>query len=211
MDFAGLGHEDGAHRIGAYLFEVRQAPRSVGGHARPPVKLELRYLMTSSSQEPKEAHRALGDLLVSALEDGQFEVELEPLPATFWSAFQSVPRPCFVLRVPVFHELTEPLVPPLQAPPSVSVSGLTRLRGFVRGPGGLPIAGAVVAIESLGRRTLTSSDGQFYLESLPVEPFPTMLTVHVKGHEFPQSLHAGDFGGAPLKIDIASDLFLNTT
>jgi len=64
-------------------------------------RIFLRYLVTVSATPPEEAHRLLGKLLLATLESSEFEVEPEPIPVSLWTAFGIIPRPAFMLRVPL--------------------------------------------------------------------------------------------------------------
>src|SRR2546421_5963544 len=101
--------------VGLYLLELISNPLP-RGMRRPPLQLMLRYLVTTRADKPEEAHRMLGELVVAAMENPEFEVEQESLPVAVWSAFGIVPRPAFVLRVPFRHERPERLAPRVRQP-----------------------------------------------------------------------------------------------
>jgi hypothetical protein len=72
------------------------------------------------------------------MEHPEFKMELDPLPAPFWSALDVVPRPACMLRVPLRRERREPKVGRVRRPAEVRYSPVTPLVGFVMGPGDLP-------------------------------------------------------------------------
>lgn len=181
VSFEAPGGSQTSRVVGVYLIEVLQVPQGVGGSRKPPLKFELRYLITTWSPQPKEAHRALGQILVAACESAEFEVDLEALPPMFWTAFQTPPRPGFVIRYPVFHEVAEEKAPPVTEPPALSTSPVEILAGRVLGPGDVPLAGARVELAELNLRATTNSSGEFSLGAVPSNPRPTRILVIVKG------------------------------
>ena len=65
--------------VGLYLMEILNVPSRIT--ARPaPLHLNLRYLVTSWSDSPEDAHNILAELAFAALKKPDFEIELEPLP-----------------------------------------------------------------------------------------------------------------------------------
>jgi hypothetical protein len=183
--------------VGLYLLEVIAAPAARGA-TRPPLRLELRYLVTTWAEEPEEAHRLLGTLLVAALEGSDFEVDLEPLPAATWAAFGAAPRPSFRLRVPFRHARPEPVTrivrvpldgqaphtpPTLHWEPLLSLYGL--VLGTLGGPAGgdeIPLMGARVELPALRRAVHTDPQGRFHFQGVPSQTPPT-LRITAKGQE----------------------------
>src|SRR6266850_5283921 len=93
--------------VGLYLLELVQSPPP-SSNKRPPLQLALRYLITAWSGTPEDAHQMLVALMFAAMENKEFQVELEPLPVTVWTAFGVPPRPSFILRVPLRQERPQP-------------------------------------------------------------------------------------------------------
>src|SRR5262245_13374348 len=63
-----------------HLLDVRPTP-ALRTPKRPPLQLTLRYLVAAAAADVHEAHRLLGELAFAALDETEFEVETEPLPA----------------------------------------------------------------------------------------------------------------------------------
>jgi hypothetical protein len=101
--------------VNLYLLELGAAPpaRSV---RRVPLQFTVCYLITVGAETPELAHQLLGELVFSALEMPEFEVELAPVPLELWTALGVPPRPSFRVRVPVRRERAEPEVPRVRFP-----------------------------------------------------------------------------------------------
>ena len=97
---ASVAHEG----VNVYLLSALPAP-CLRGKARPPLQIDLRYLVTISHPDPKVEHRVFGELLAAAMEHAasaaipKFDVEGEAMPAAVWTALQMVPRPALILRL----------------------------------------------------------------------------------------------------------------
>jgi len=189
--------------IALYLMEVASLPPP-STHQLPPWQIGLRYLVTTWSQEAEEAHRLLGELVFAALRNPEFQVELAPVPVEVWRAFGIAPRPSFVLQVPLQQERAQPKVKLVRATPVVQTLPMAGLRGVVRGPGDIPLAGAEVQIPALHLTTHTDSQGRFYFAAVPGEGRPTALRVKAKGREV--NVTTADTGKPVLvRIEIEED------
>lgn len=166
-------------RVGLYLLEVKHVPVARGSR-RPPLQVFLRYLVTTWSEDPLEAHRVLGQLLFAALEHDEFEVEMDPIPTATWSAFGVAPRPSFVLRVPMRRERPQPPVKHVRKI-VLAQAGLGLLEGHVVGPGDEPIMNARVEFPALDRATWTDSQGRFRFVGVPAGLPITRVRVSAKG------------------------------
>src|SRR5436190_19967220 len=80
--------------VGLYLLELRDKPVP-RGNTRPPIQIELHYLVTARASDPADSHALLSQLIFAAMANPDFEVDLEPLPATTWAAFGVPPQPSF--------------------------------------------------------------------------------------------------------------------
>src|SRR5229473_4294663 len=127
--------------VGLYLLELVQSPPARGTR-RPPIQMILRYLVTAQAAKPEEAHQMLGNLVIAALEDPEFEVEQEPLPIATWTALGVAPQPSFVLRVPFRHERPEKLAPPVRKPLVIKQLPLRSFEGQILGPEDIPLMNA---------------------------------------------------------------------
>ncbi len=155
--------------VGLYLKDILPlAPHSLT--RRPPLQVLLRYLITSWAESPQVAHRVLGQLLFAAMENPEFEVELEPIPADFWSAFGTIPMPAFLLRLPLRVERQEQPMKLIQSPMEITKSNLVSIPGMVMGPNEIPLPNARVEISTHNLVTRTDVKGRFLFPSVPMQP-----------------------------------------
>ena len=165
---------------GVVLFLLSFSPTPPASSGPPiPLQVTLRYLVTTWAESPLEAHKLLGDLILAAMEEKEYELELEPVPGETWQAFHLPPQPAFVLRVLLRKPLPEPAAKyvtkvVLDPRPSVSVYGL------VRGPKDIPIPSARIELRNSSRSTATDASGRFHFDNLPAG-MPTNLSVKAKG------------------------------
>lgn len=167
--------------VSLYLLDLAHAPLARAVKDRPPHRIMLRYLITAPGTDPREMHRALGELLFAALDFPELEVETEPLPPAVWTALNLPPRPSLVLRVPLLRERAERLVPLVRTPLIVKSAPMRSLSGFVRGPGDVAILGARVELPALNLFTATDGRGRFLFPKVPSEPPVKLLHVKAKG------------------------------
>lgn len=185
--------------VGLHLLEVLPAP-PLRTPKRPPLQLTLRYLVTASAENPADAHRILGELAFAALENPDFDVEIEPLPPAVWTALGVPLRPAFVLRVPLRRERPEPPVRRVRMPLVIRNAPMRPFTGLVVGPGGIPIVGARVEAPSLGQAAETDVRGRFRFPGVPVGMDLRALRVFAKGLEVDVKLDRPAPADAPLVI-----------
>lgn len=183
-----------------YLLDVLPAPPGRGVRL-PPVQITLRYLVVPQAETPAAAHGLLGNLIVAAMENAEFEVEKEPLPLQMWQAFGIAPRPSFILRVPFKHERTEQLAPPVRFPVTLQQTVLETLQGQIS-LNRIPLVSAKVEIPLLKLFTQTDADGRFRFASLPAEPKDKNLLIRAKGREFSVSTSQATRRGNLFLIDL---------
>lgn len=168
--------------IGLYLMEVAVMPPASTTRL-PPLQVALRFLVTSWSDDPEEAHRLLGELVFAAMENPEFEVELEPVPVDVWRALGVPPRPSFVLRVPLQRARHMPKAKPVTAFPLVKTLAVVSLHGVVWGPNDMPLADAEVQVPALRLTARTDHKGRFHFSGVPGESINKTLRVRAKGRE----------------------------
>jgi hypothetical protein len=157
-----------------YLLEVVRVP-SLRGSKRPPLQLDLRYLITTWHPEPA-AHRVLNQLAFAALESTVFEVEDAPVPLDLWLAFGVAPRPSLVLRYPLRVERYAESVPLVREARFDPLLSRTTLHGRLlvpdAGPAGEAMSLPGARVEAGGGRRSTTSDagGLFHLENVSTTP-----------------------------------------
>jgi hypothetical protein len=190
-----------ARGVGLYLMELVQSPPARGTR-RPPLMMTLRYLVTTKAAKPEDAHQMLGDLVVAALENPEFEVEQEPLPLALWTSLGIAPRPSFVLRVPFIHERPEKLAPLVRKPIVIKHLALRSLEGQILGPEDIPLMNARVELPALELFTTTDSKGRFHFSSVPAMPGARLLRVRAKGQEFSINTEQAGSEDDPLVIHL---------
>ncbi|HEY0048008.1 MAG TPA: hypothetical protein VGB68_01895 [Pyrinomonadaceae bacterium] len=171
-----------------YLLDVLPTPPGRGVRL-PPLRITLRYLVVPQAKTPGESHRLLGKMLVSAMENAEFEVEKEPLSLDLWRAFGIAPRPAFILRAAFKHDRKEQIAPPVREPVRLRQALLESLQGQIS-LNRIPLVSAKVEIPLLKVFTQTDADGKFRFASLPSEPQDKSLLIRAKGREF--SVSTGD-------------------
>jgi len=167
--------------VGMYLLEVMQSPTPTTLR-RSPLQLSLRYLITTWSERAEDAHQALVRLIFAAMENTEFQVELDPIPITVWTAFGVPPRPHFILRQPLRQERPEPQSKLVRQPLTVKTSPVIGLHGQLLGPGDLPLADCRVEIPALRLSSSTDYNGRFYFPAVPAEGTKRLL-IKAKGRE----------------------------
>jgi len=171
--------------IGVYLLELLHSPLP-STMRRTPLQLILRYLVTSWSDDPEEAHKTLVQLAFAAMESTTFQLEMDAVPVSVWSAFGVPPQPSFVLRVPVQKERPEPDTALVLEPARIQTVPMVSFHGVLLGTGDIPLADCVVEVPSLRLSTSTDRKGRFTFRGLPAEGTKN-LVVKAKGRVLPVS------------------------
>jgi hypothetical protein len=149
---------------------------------RAPLQFDLRYLVTTWAPTAPEAHRLLGELVIAAMDAPDLVVDLRPLEAGTWRALGLVPQPSCILQLPVRKPRPTPETAFVTEPLSIRTVAVGPFQGVVLGPGGRPLAGAIVEIPGLQLATRTDASGRFHFSTVPTAEHPTSLTVRAKGH-----------------------------
>ncbi|HEX7973478.1 MAG TPA: carboxypeptidase-like regulatory domain-containing protein [Anaerolineales bacterium] len=184
--------------VSVYLLEMVDDPQRRLSE-RPLLQPVLRYLVTTSAGDPKDAHHLLSVLFYAALDNPNFDVELEPVSSQIWTAFRILPRPAFILRVPLDHEW------PASQPPRVrQVAAKSTIPanffGLVLGPGDIPLALVQVDYPALNRSTYTDPQGRFVLGGVPPAPQEKKLILRAKGLEQAETLQETGSPDSPVVI-----------
>jgi len=200
VTFAPLsGAAPGKRGLGFHLLEVLPTP-TPRTPKRPPLQLTLRYLVTADADTPREAHRLLGTLAFAALENPEFEVEVEPLAPAAWTAIGAAMRPAIVLRIPLRKDRPEPPVHRVRMPLVLRNAPMRPWAGLVVGPGDLPIVGARVESPDLGQAVETDLRGRFRFPGVPVGMPMKRLRVSAKGLVLDVNLERPAAKDAPVLI-----------
>lgn len=190
----------GKQGVSLHLLELLGNPPPRGVH-RPPLSFSLRYLVTVWLDDAVKAHRLLGDLAFSAMEEKDLELEPGSVPLDAWQAFGVAPRPSFVLKVVLNKPRPEKLAPLVRGKMSVRFGAMRPLEGQVFGPGRVPIMAATVLLPSLQMTARTDYKGRFRFAAVPKEPPLTEVQVNARGHDVSLQLPAGA-GDGPLLIEL---------
>lgn len=186
--FTSPRREEEGEGVGLYLMELVNAPPGMGA-GRPPLRITLRYLVTTWAGQPVKAHRRLGQLMFAAMENKECEVELEPPSAAVWQAFGVPPRPAFVMRVPLARQRIERRAPLVRKRLTIHPSPMRPLHGQVLGPGDVGIMGAEVTLPALNLAARTDYKGRFRFSAVPTKPPVTRLRVTARGREVPVAVN----------------------
>jgi hypothetical protein len=149
-----------------------------------PLKVTLRYLVTSSGPEPSRASARLAELLFAAMTRDGIEVESEGLSAEEWIALGIPARPGFVMGVPLRREREAVIAPPVRQPPEIHEAPMRVLRGVLIGvmeDVEAPLSDARVVVPGLGQSARSDAAGRFRLTGLPSDPAVRDLVVSAKG------------------------------
>lgn len=189
----------GKDSVGLYLLNIKRVPLARGAKSTP-LQIFLHYLITTWSDSPERAHSMLGQLVFAAMTHDEFEVETEGVSSDLWRAFGIVPRPGFLLSVPLRKELPARKVPFVRSQLDIRQTPLSRLTGIVVGPNDFPLVGAKVELPQHHLSTHTDQRGEFHFSSVPVASGEKLVRIHAKGKAL--SVTTGENWGAeePLKI-----------
>lgn len=166
--------------ISLYLVDVAADPTARGAR-RPPLRLELRYLVCAWAPDSEESHRLVGELAFAAMDRSDLQLEPGPVPLELWSALGVPPRAAFLLKTTVQKERVEKPVPRVRMALEVRKSLLGPLLGRVLGPKDLPLMGARVELPENGLSAQTDPEGRFVFPAVPQASGPRLLRVSAKG------------------------------
>lgn len=167
--------------VSLYLLEFAQSPALRGGPKRPPLQFSLRYLVTAWAEEAADAHRTLGQIIFAAMDHPDYQVDLEAVPLTLWTAFGISPRPAFIITAPVRLERVEPELPLVRVPPVVQGTPVVSFFGRVLGPQDIPLANIAVEFTPLQLSTRTDNKGYFHFAGIPGGSDSVQLRLKGKG------------------------------
>jgi hypothetical protein len=167
-------------------------------------QVALRYLVTAWGSEEEQAHALLGKLMLALMEKREYDLSLEELPMTLWSALGIVPRPALTLRVPYAIQQQEQVVKLVQGPLVVQGSPTRSLHGLVLGPNNIPIVGASVELPALQLRSSTDTRGRFFFAMVPGESQSVQLVVKARGYRQNVTVEQSSSAKEPLTIRFTS-------
>lgn len=190
-----------ATHVSFYLLDLRpSSPAS--GPRRSPLQIQLGYLVSTWAAESEASDSLLLQLAFAAMEEPGFEVELATLPAQIWQSFRVLPRPAFMLRVPLRYE--RPLQPgvPVRSAVEIHASPLAALGGVLLGPNNQPIANARVELPGFRLVARTDNQGRFGFAGVPANVSGQRLLIQARGREFAVEANRNPGAREPLIIHI---------
>jgi hypothetical protein len=168
--------------VGLYLLELRERP-PLRSARNEPLQLAVLYLVRTWAPDPVDAHDMLLELAFAAMDEPDFEVELDPPTPDLWLALGVVPGPSFRVGVPIRRARPQPPVKPVRHPLVVEPAMFGVVAGWVRTPDDEAIVGATVEVPDLERRSVTDRNGRFRFEAVPGRDRRLELRVRAKGRE----------------------------
>ena len=184
----------------------------------PELRLGARFLVTAWSadadaeQAGSQAEALLGRLWrqlslnpMARDPEATFFAEMlqEPVPPELWLALGLPPRPALWLRAVAVEEKPVPPVKPVEyrVIRGLDSPGTTTLSGKVVDADGEPVAGAVVALPELGRRTRSDQLGNFVFVEVSPDPLP-LVVAELGGARSEARAAAQADGLAPLIVEL---------
>jgi hypothetical protein len=166
------------------------APRIVPHHPlRKSAVLALDYLIAARQSDPLEAHRAVGELAFAALDHDEYQLVGDASVAEISQRLGMAPAPGIVIRVELRREAVRPSAPLVRHPPLTRLEPLDEITGLVVGPGGTPIANALVLLTGSNRSVTTGPDGRFRF-AIPAGS-PAQVTARARSRKVLASLDPG--------------------
>jgi hypothetical protein len=189
--------------VGLYLLEIMKAAPINTAQRPVPLQLTLKYLVTTWSDKPEDAHQQLVGLMLAAMGSADYEMEAEPLPASVWTALGAAPQPSFLLRVPFSFERPAAPAKLVRHPLKIQAMPVASFYGLVLGPDETPLSNCRVEIPSLRLSTSTDYTGRFCFPCVSGEGTNKLL-VKAKGRELAVSSDRNyPDSGAPLVINFS--------
>lgn len=165
-----------------HLYLTQVVPALAAPDARrSPARVMLHYLVAVRAEDSLAVHRLLGDLIFSALENPDFDLNFDPIPPEMWLALGSEPQPAFILKVPMVRELPTPDTPLVRQPLVTRLTSVTTLEGVVVGGEDYPLYGALVELPGFHMYQRTDSHGRFHFANVPADPPVKLVRVTAKG------------------------------
>lgn len=192
-----VGREPADEGIDVFLLGTapRNEPRAVG-HVR--YTLGLDYFVAVRSADAIAEHRLLTDIAFDMLGQPGCEPLADPSPAEACRALGIAPRAGLVLRIEARREQALPRAPMVREVVS-QFTPMGLAEGTVTGPGGVPIANAIITVAGGDRSATTDARGRFSL-ALPGDR-PATATVRARGHEATAQLVPGKPATIPINLE----------
>ncbi len=180
LTFQAPGDRDGNDGVSLYLMEFLPAVVTTAAAKKRAHQFQLRYLVSSWGDDAGQAQQNLSTLIFSAMENPDFQIDLEPISSQLWLAFGITPRPAFLLQLPLTLKRKEYLAPIIRYPLEIQQSSIVSLQGVVLGPEDIPVAQAKVEIPAYQLNTTTDSNGRFKFNTVPETPVIKKLKIKAR-------------------------------
>jgi len=183
------------------LMDVVPAPLPPGPAGLPPLQLRARYLVTVAAAQPGAERQALAELAFAARWATELELEHKAPGLDVWRSLAVATRPALVVSVLWQRERQGP-IRRVRQPLVAKWASSRSLLGVVVGPGGVPIAGALVEVEGLPQTAYSNHRGEFAFRAVPGDDPPPTLVVSAKGATVRVRVDSDAAASAPLLIRI---------
>ncbi|MFW5443966.1 MAG: hypothetical protein ACKE51_06645 [Methylococcaceae bacterium] len=201
VSFEHPGKIDNQPTVSIYLYNLSNSlPTSVAREI--PFQINLSYLLTVQSENHLEAHQMLGELLFSAKEQTDFEVEFPSLPADYWQSFGTVPLPYFIIRLILVKARKSVQAPTIVEPPRVDIGTLISIDGVVLGADNIPVSAAKITEERTKIISYTDRNGCFSIATDSASRKKFDCKVDVKGKQFRVSIPIQKTKNKPITIHL---------
>ena len=167
---------DSATGNGAVIRLLDVTPLSLPRAERAPLLLRLDYLVSVHLDNPLAEHRAIGELIFSALGFPELVVGTAAELAAIRGRLNLPAGPSVLVSKRLPRERAEQPRPMVRHAPSVHAEPVAALEGVVIGPNDFPVADAVVEIPMLNLSALTNLQGRFRFAAAPSSAAPIRLT-----------------------------------
>ena len=195
---------DGPVAVSLHLLAIRRKP-SARGPEPPPLRLDARYLVSTSGEPLTAAHALLGALAFAALAEPSFDVDPD-VPASLWRDLGVGARAGFIVGVEVVNAVKRAGAPRVTQPIELVEVELADLVGRVTTAGDVPVPGVVVAATESGRLAVSDRDGRFALTVALRGGRPPVVTVTAEGRS--RRLELATDPAEPVEVDLGGFVLL---
>jgi hypothetical protein len=174
VEVRSLGDPASVNGVAIRLVEV--APLSLPRAERAPLLLRLDYLVSVHLADPLAEHRAIGELVFSALDHPDIVVGAAADLAALRERLDLPAGANLLVSKRLPRERAERPRPIVRRPLDIHVEPASPLEGIVVGPNDFPVVDAVVELPTLNLSALTNLQGRFRFAAAPSGTTPIRLT-----------------------------------
>jgi hypothetical protein len=151
--------------------------------------LALDYLVTINLDDPLAEQSLAAELAFAALGRGEIELVSAISATALCHSLGLPPAAGLVIRTELRRDATLASAPLVRHPPITQLEPLSQAEGVVVGPGGIPIANALVLLKGSNRSVTTGPDGRFCF-AIPAGS-PAKVTARARMREVSALLNSG--------------------